>query len=135
MENTPAGTCQAIPKNDGGGSWEYAYDYDNDWFKYRSEGNEQLHFEMCAKGSCNFARVHLRVLYINGSVVLINGPIQPGWSYDFGIVKSGTYYFELSPEPVDGPKVDPDTGVHTVDDLTGPYNFLLRSTKLPPNGN
>ncbi|WP_419614582.1 hypothetical protein, partial [Thiolapillus sp.] len=59
----------------------------------------------------------------------------PGWSYDFGIVKSGTYYFELSPEPVDGPKVDPDTGVHTVDDLTGPYNFLLRSTKLPPNGN
>ncbi|WP_456407340.1 hypothetical protein [Thiolapillus sp.] len=135
VENTPAGTCVAIPKNDGGGAWEYAYDYDNDWFEYRSEGNEQLHFEMCAKGSCDFARVHLRIIYVNDSVVLINGPIQPGWSYDFGVTGPGTYFIELSPEPVDGPQVDPDTGVHTVDDLTGPYNFLLRSTKLPPHGN
>ncbi|WP_456376757.1 hypothetical protein [Thiolapillus sp.] len=117
------------------GSWNYAYDYDNDWFVYRSEGNEQLHFEMCTKGNCDFARVHLRIIYVNDSVVLVNGPIQPGWSYDFGAVGPGTYFFELSPEPVDGPQVDPDTGVHTVDDLTGPYNFLLRSTKLPPHGN
>ena len=116
------------------GTWNYAYDYDNDWFKYESEGNEQLHFEMCAKGNCDFARVHLRVIYVNGSVVLINGPIQPGWSYDFGVATPGTYFIELSPEPVDGPQVDPETGVHTVDDLTGPYNFLLRSTKLPADG-
>jgi len=135
VDNTPAGTCMARPKNDGGGTWEYAYNYDNDWFEYRSEGNEQLHFEMCAKGNCDFARAHLRIIYVNDSVVLINGPIQPGWSYDFGVVGPGTYFFELSPEPVDGPRVDPETGVHTVDDLTGPYNFLLRSTKLPPNGN
>lgn len=137
---TPSGACEArtvlVPgTGTDEGSWSHAYDYDNDWFKYRSEGNEQLHFEMCAKGNCDFARVHLRIIYVNNSVVLIDGPIQPGWSYDFGITEPGTYFFELSPEPVDGPQVDPDTGVHTVDDLTGPYNFLLRSTKLPPNGN
>ncbi len=139
-DQTPAGACEATQVLVPGtgtdtGSWNYAYDYDNDWFEYRSEGNEQLHFEMCAKGNCDFARVHLRVIYINDAVVLINGPIQPGWSYDFGAVGPGTYFFELSPEPVDGPQVDPETGIHTVDDLTGPYNFLLRSTKLPPHGN
>lgn len=116
------------------GSWNYAYDYDNDWFSYYSEGDEQLHFELCTKGSCDFARVHVRILYVNGSAVLLDGPMLPGSTFEIGAASPGTYFIELSPEPVDGPQVDPVTGVHTVDDLTGPYNFLLRSTKLPPNG-
>ncbi len=131
-DNVPPGTCRAVSK--GEGEWQYAYDYDNDWFYYKTDGNEQLKFEMCAKGQCDFERVHLRVLYINSSVVIINTPIKPGQTFDFGALEPGTYYFELSPEPTDGPDVDPDTGVHTVDDLTGPYNFVLRSTGLPTNG-
>ncbi|HIE55734.1 MAG TPA: hypothetical protein EYP90_11240 [Chromatiaceae bacterium] len=111
-----------------------AYEYDTDWFFYRSEGNEQLRFELCAKAPCDFARVHLRVLFINDSMVIVDTPIQPGQTFDFGVVQAGTYYFKLSPEPTDGPVVDPESGVHTVDDLTGPYNFMLRSTGLPTNG-
>jgi hypothetical protein len=126
------GTCASRSK--GEGEWKYAYDYDNDWFYYKSDGNEQLTFEMCAKGQCDFARVHLRVIYIDDSTVIINTPIKPGQTFDFGVVSPGTYYIELSPEPTDGPDVDPETGVHTVDDLTGPYNFVLRSTGLPTNG-
>ena len=122
------------------GTWDSAFDYDNDWFKFVSSGNEQLKFEMCAKGTCDFTRVHLKVIYVNDSEILINTPITPGWTFDFGVVRSGTYFFELSPEPVDGEgdgagNVDPSSGIHIVDDLTGPYNFVLRSTKLPPNGN
>ena len=130
----PGNVCVSQPKDDGKGKWEYAYDYDNDWFRYRSKGNEQLHFELCTKGNCDFARVHVRIIYVNDAVVLFNGPVQPGRSFDMGAASPGVYFFELSPEPVDGPQVDPETGVHTVDDLTGPYNFLLRSTKLPPHG-
>jgi len=132
-ENPPTGyTCSSRSK--GEGEWQYAYDYDNDWFYYRSPGNEQLKFEMCAKGQCDFARVHLRVLFINDADVIVNSPIKPGETFDFGASQAGTYYFELSPEPTDDPDVDPETGVHTVDDLTGPYNFVLRSTGLPTNG-
>ncbi|BAO45601.1 hypothetical protein [Thiolapillus brandeum] len=130
----PGNICVAQPRNDGQGTWEYAYDYDNDWFRYHSDGNEQLHFEMCTKGNCDFTRVHVRIIYVNNSVVLLDGPILPGVSFDLGAASPGTYFIELSPEPVDGPKVDPESGVHTVDDLTGPYNFMLRSTKLPAHG-
>jgi hypothetical protein len=138
-DQTPAGACEArnelVPgTGTNQGSWNYAYDYDNDWFKYRSDGNEQLHFELCTKGNCDFTRVHVRIIYVNDAVVLLDGPVLPGSSLDIGAASPGVYYIELSPEPVDGPRVDPDSGVHTVDDLTGPYNFLLRSTKLPAHG-
>jgi hypothetical protein len=116
------------------GQWVAAFDYDNDWFYYQSPGNEELRFELCKKETCSFNRVHLRVTYVNDSTVIINTPIKPGDTFDFGVAKKGAYYIELSPEPVDGPVVDPETGFHTVDDLTGPYNFILMGTKLPTNG-
>ncbi|WP_457673519.1 hypothetical protein [Thiolapillus sp.] len=131
---TPGNICIAQPRDEGQGKWEYAYDYDNDWFRYRSDGNEQLHFELCTKSTCDFSRVHVRIIYVNDAVVLLDGPVQPGWTFDIGAADPGTYFIELSPEPVDGPQVDPNSGIHTVDDLTGPYNFLLRSTKLPADG-
>lgn len=136
---SPADACEArnvlVPgTGTNEGTWSYAYDYDNDWFSYYSNGGEQLHFELCAKGNCDFARVHVRIIYINDSVVLLDGPVIPGTVFDIGAASPGTYFIELSPEPVDGPQVDPESGVHTVDDLTGPYNFLLRSTKLPADG-
>lgn len=116
------------------GNWIAGFDYDNDWFFYQSPGNEELVFELCKKETCAFKRVHLRITYLNDSSVIVNTPIKPGDTFNFGAAKQGKYYIELSPEPVDGPKVDPKTGQHTVDDLTGPYNFILRGTKLPTNG-
>ena len=136
----PADACEAkvvqVPgTGTDSGQWVAGFDYDNDWFYYQSPGNEELRLEMCSKETCDFSRVHLRVTYTNDSTVMVNTPIKPGDSFDFGVAQKGTYYIELSPEPVDGPVVDPDTGMHTVEDLTGPYNFVLRGTKLPTNGN
>ena len=133
-QTAPGNTCIALPRNNGQGTWKFAYDYDQDWFRYHSDGGEQLHFELCTKGNCDFTRVHVRIVYINDSAVLVDGPFQPGTSFDLGAASPGTYFIELSPEPADGPQVDPQTGIHRVDDLTGPYNFMLRSTKLPAQG-
>ncbi len=133
----PADACYAKTEQVGGtdsSTWEYAYDYDDDWFVYDADTSEQIRLEMCSAGDCEFARVHVRVEEAATGALLVEGPIQPGETFTFGASAGGRYFIGLYPEPVNGPQVDPDTGVVTVDDLVGPYNFTLVGTGLPPQG-
>ncbi len=135
----PADACYAKTEQvDGTGNdtstWQHAYDYDDDWFVFEAEASEQIRLELCTAGDCEFARVHVRVEKAGSGERLVEGPMAPGEVFTFGVAEGGRYYIGLYPEPVNGPQVDPDTGVVTVDDLTGPYNFTLVGTGLPPQG-
>ena len=135
----PADACYAKNEQvEGTGTdkstWQAAYDYDEDWYLFEAEQSEQIRLELCSAGECNFTRVHVRVERAASRDLLVEGPMKPGEVFTFGVAKGGRYYVGLYPEPVNGPQVDPNTGVVTVDDLTGPYNFTLVSTGLPPQG-
>ncbi|HIE55209.1 MAG TPA: hypothetical protein EYP90_08530 [Chromatiaceae bacterium] len=105
------------------------FHYDTEVFVYRSDGDEQVRIQICTRTQCEFDRVHLKVH--QGNVLLMEGPIQPGQVIDLGVAFPGDYYFILSPEP-NG--VDPETGDPILDDLFGPYDILLMSTRLRPSG-
>ena len=106
--------------------------YDTDTYVYHSEGNEQLRIQICTRTDCQFDRVHLRVNKDHTSIVLMEGPIEPGQTIDLGAALEGDYYFEFTAEETG---VISDTGDSVVDELLGPYDLLLMSTKYSPHGN
>lgn len=106
--------------------------YDTDTYVYHSEGNEQLRIQICTRTSCEFEKVHLRVNKDNTSIVLMEGPIEPGQTIDLGAALQGDYYFEFTAEETG---VISDTGDSEVSELLGPYDLLLMSTKFSPHGN
>ncbi len=107
------------------------FHYDEDVYVYHSEGDEQLRVQICTRTECEFDRVHLRIHKDGTSIVLMDGPIEPGQVIDMGAALAGDYYFVFSPEETG---VDSDTGDPEVEDLVGPYDILLMSTRLSPTG-
>ena len=107
------------------------FHYDEDVYVYHSEGDEQLRVQICTRTECNFDRVHLRINKDGTSIVLLDGPIEPGQVIDMGAALPGDYYFVFSPEETG---VDSETGDPEVEDLVGPYDILLMSTQLSPTG-
>jgi len=107
------------------------FQYDEDIYVYHSKGNEQLRVQVCTRTECEFDRVHLRINKGGTSIVLLDGPIEPGQVIDMGAAQPGDYYFVFSPEETG---VDSETGDPEVEDLVGPYDILLMSTKLSPTG-
>jgi hypothetical protein len=107
------------------------FHYDKDVYVYHSEGDEQLRVQICTRTECEFDRVHLQITKDGSSNVLLEGPIGPDQVIDLGAALPGDYYFVLSPEEVG---IDPETGEPEVEDLVGPYDILLMSTKLSPTG-
>lgn len=116
---------------DDSGKWIAAFNYEEDWFTYSSPGGEALSFQICAKGDCGFTIAHLRISHA-GNVTIYDGPVTPGFVYNMGAGLPGSYYFQFTPEATG--KIDAETGVFEVHDLSGPYNFLLRATGLKPGG-
>ena len=106
--------------------------YDTDTYVYHSEGNEQLRIQICTRTDCQFERVHLRINKDNTSIVVMEGPIEPGQTIDLGAALQGDYYFKFTAEETG---VISDTGDSEVDELLGPYDLLLMSTKYSPHGN
>ena len=111
--------------------WRGIFHYDKDVYVYHSEGDEQLRVQICTRTECNFDRVHLRINKDGTSIVLLDGPIEPGQVIDMGAALPGDYYFVFSPEETG---VDSETGEPEVEDLVGPYDILLMSTRLSPTG-
>lgn len=108
------------------------FSYDTDTYVYHSDGNEQLRIQICTRTDCQFDKVHLRVNKDNTSIVLMEGPIEPGQTIDLGAALQGDYYFEFTAEETG---VISDTGDSEVSELLGPYDLLLMSTKFSPHGN
>lgn len=120
-----------------------SFDFDSDWFKYVSSGNEIVNLRMCSKESCGkseqpevttteFGRIwHLEVQDSNGNV-LLTGPIQPGQAINAAITYAGTYYVHFSPEPT-GELICSDGGEMTADP-TDPEakNCLQRGAQVIP---
>ena len=115
------------------GIWKGRFNYDPDYYAYKTDIPEQLRIQVCVQTECEFKKAHLKVE--QAEAVLMDGPIAPGQTIDLGTAEAGEIYFILTPEPEDGPKVDPETGEETVIDLTGPYDLLLQGTRLAPHGN
>jgi len=107
------------------------FHYDKDVYVYHSEGDEQLRVQICTRTECEFDRVHLRISKDDTSIVLLDGPIEPGQVIDMGAALPGDYYFVFSPEETG---VDSETGDPEVENLVGPYDILLMSTRLSPSG-
>ncbi|WP_456376759.1 hypothetical protein [Thiolapillus sp.] len=133
LPQAPADACEAreiiTPATT---EWVGIFDYDVDTYVYHSEGNEQLRIQICTRTDCQFSRVHLRVNKDNTGIVLMEGPVVPGQVIDLGAAMQGDYYFEFSAEETG---VVSDTGDSQVDELLGPYDILLMSTKMSPHGN
>ena len=109
--------------------WRGIFHYDKDVYVYHSEGDEQLRIQICTRTECEFGKVHLKVH--KGNVVLMDSPIEPGQVIDLGVAFPGDYYFVFSPEETG---VDSETGDPEVEDLVGPYDLLLMSTRFSPSG-
>ena len=131
-DQTPAGACEAKEVTTPAKTeWRGIFQYDEDVYVYHSKGNEQLRVQVCTRTECEFDRVHLRINKGGTSIVLLDGPIEPGQFIDMGAAQPGDYYFVFSPEETG---VDSETGDPEVEDLVGPYDILLMSTKLSPTG-
>jgi hypothetical protein len=131
--NTPAEeACFAKQSQPAEKKYVGIFKYDTDTYLYHSEGNEQLRIQICTRTDCEFEKVHLRVNKDDTSIVLMEGPIEPGQTIDLGAALQGDYYFEFTAEETG---VISDTGDSEVSELLGPYDLLLMSTKFSPHGN
>jgi len=129
-----------------------AFNFDTDWFKYNSDGNEIFNLRMCSKESCGrseqgevstteFTRIwHLQITDASGRV-MVDGPIKPGQSVNSAITFKGNYYVRFSPEATgevqclidaDIKECPPNLIVPTVYDASGAYNFTVIGTSLSP---
>ena len=130
-----------------------AFNFDTDWFRYNSSGNEILNLRMCSKESCGrseqgevptdeFLRIwHLQITDQPGNV-LVDGPIQPGQSVNAALSLSGNYYIRFSPEAtgevlcgdaaLSVEECPPAQIVNVVHDASGAYNFTVIGTELSP---
>lgn len=129
-----------------------AFNFDTDWFRYTSDGNEIFNLRMCSRESCGrseqpevptdeFQRIwHLQITD-EGGRVLVDGPIKPGQAVNSAITFEGDYYVRFSPEAtgevqcladLDIKECPPNLIVPTVFDASGAYNFTVTGTSLSP---